>query len=222
MGQDPTEELPPPPSVSELLLFVLDAATETIFTRPVRPRMKVSPQGLLRGRIDVLKIEVPALSISGLVVDRFVVRAENVRIAPGIPPRLQAGPVGFKAVLSQDNVDRWTRTSRLPLRLRLTEEGIVSSTGLRGIKVSEVASELDVVGPMVRLRPTKATMLGVSTPLVKLFRGYLPLPPLPRGARLESVEHADGELAAAFRIDEVDEPLSPDIASRLRRVLQRR
>lgn len=205
--------------MADVLLLLLDSATERVFTRPVRPRMKVSPAGLLRGQIDVLKIEVPALSVSGLVVDRFVVRAENLRVAPGFPPRLQAGPVGFKAVLSQANVDRWTRSARLPIRLRLTDDGIVTTTGLRGIRVSQVESELDVTGPLIRLRPRKATMLGVSTPLVRLFRGYLPLPPLPRDARLESVEHSDGELAAAFVIDEVDEPLTPDIATRLRKTL---
>ncbi len=178
--------------------------------------MKVTPSGLLRGRIDVLKIEVPALSISGLVVDRFVLRAENVGIVPGFPPRLQAGPVGFKAVVSQENVDRWTRSARLPLRLRLTETGIVTTTGVRGIKVSEIESELDVAGPLIRLRPQKATMLGVSTQLVKLFRGYLPLPPLPRDAQLDAVHHADGELSASFIIDEVDEPLTPEVAKRLR------
>lgn len=199
-----------------MFLLLLDATTERVFTRPVRPRMKVTPAGLLRGRIDVLKIDVPALSISGLVVDRFVLRAENVGIVPGLPPRLQAGPVGFKAVVSQENVDRWTRSVRLPLRLKLTEAGIVTTTGVGGIKVSEVESELDVAGSLIRLRPQKATMLGVSTQLVKLFRGYLPLPPLPRDAQLDSVDHADGELSASFIIDEVDEPLTPEVAKRLR------
>lgn len=169
----------------------------------------------------MLKIEVPALSVSGLVVDRFIVRAERVRIAPGLPPRLQARPVGFKAVVSQENVDRWTRTTHLPVRLKLTEGGIVTTTGVRGIKVSEVESELDVVGPLIRLRPQKASLLGVSAPLVRLFRGYLPLPPLPADARLESVDHAAGELAVSFVVDEVDEPLTPAVATRLRKLLLR-
>ena len=41
----------------------------------------------------------------------------SVRVVPGLPPRLQAGPVGLRAYVSQDNVDRWTRTARLPMRL---------------------------------------------------------------------------------------------------------
>jgi hypothetical protein len=55
----------------------------------------------------------------------------------------------------------------------------------------------------------------VPTPLVQLLRGYLPLPPLPRGARITQVQPGDGELAVTFQIDELDEPITPDIARRL-------
>ena len=51
---------------------------------------------------------------------------------------------------------------------------------------------------------------------MRFFRGYLPLPPLPRGARITEVRPGDGELAVTFQIDELDEPITPDIARRLR------
>jgi hypothetical protein len=64
--------------------------------------------------------------------------------------------------------------------------------------------------------PKRATIAGLPTPLVRLLRGYLPLPPLPRGAHLTEVRPGDGVLAVTFQIDELDEPLTPDIARRLR------
>jgi hypothetical protein len=118
--------------------------------------------------------------------------------------------------VSQDNVDRWTRTAHLPLRLVLTEEGVVLATGVRGIRVGEVLADLEVAGRFVRLVPKRATIAGLPTPLVRLLRGYLPLPPLPRGAHLTEVRPGDGVLAVTFQIDELDEPLTPDIARRLR------
>ena len=58
------------------------------------------------------------------MLDRIVVRAQHLRIVPGLPPRLRAAPVSLRAYVSQANVDRWTHTARLPIRLALTEEGV--------------------------------------------------------------------------------------------------
>lgn len=215
----PDDEPAPSDGISavDLFLSLVDAATERVLDRPIRPRMKVSPAGMLRGEIDVFKIEIPAFLASGLVLDRFVVRAERLRVVPGIPPRLRAGPVTLKAIVDQENLDRWTRTTHVPFRLQLAPHGVVVSTGLAGIRVGEIEVDLAVAGPFVRLRPRRATMLGLPAPLVRFLRGYLPLPPLPRGAKLHRVEPSEGELAVTFLIDEVDEPMTPQIAQRLTR-----
>ena len=102
----------------------------------------------------------------------------------------------IKATVDQENVDRWTHATRLPFRLRLTPEGVVVSTGVAGIRVGEVEVDLTVAGPFLRLHPRRATIVGLPAPLVRVLRGYLPLPPLPRGAHLQRVEPGDGELAA--------------------------
>jgi hypothetical protein len=200
-------------------MALLDVMSEAAIGRPLRPQLKMSPAGLLRGEIDLVKIELPAYAVAGLVVDRFVVRAERVRVQPGLPPVLVAGPVGFKAVVSQDNVDRWTKDLRLPLRLTLTEEGVVTTTGLGGIRMGEVVTMPTVVGGFVQLQPTKASLLGMPTTLVRFLRGYLPLPPLPRSARLDDVEASDGELALSFRIEHFEQPLTPDVTERIRQLL---
>ena len=200
------------------MLALIDATAARVLDHPIRPRVKATPAGLLRGELDVVKIEVPAVLAAGLVLDRLVIRAEHVRITPGLPPRLHAKPVGIRAYVSQANVDRWTRTSRLPIRITLTEEGVKLAAGIRGIRMGEVLADLEVAGPFLRLAPKRMTIGGMPAPLVRFLRGYLPLPPLPRGARMVDVRPADGELAVTFQIDELDEPITPDIARRLRKL----
>lgn len=183
---------------------------------PIRPRVQVSPQGLLRGELDLLQVEVPAVLAAGLVLDRIVLRTQRLRVVPGLPPRVQAAPVSLRAYVSQANVDRWTRTARLPLRLALTEEGVLLTTGVRGIRTSETLADLEVSGPFLRLAPKRMTIVGLPAPLARFFRGYLPLPPLPKGARINQVRPGAGRLAVTFALDALDEPLTPDIARRLR------
>jgi LmeA-like phospholipid-binding len=204
-----------PPLVASLLALVDDAASR-IVDHPIRPRVKMTAAGLLKGELDVVKVEVPAVLAAGLVLDRLVVRAEHVRIAPGLPPRLQAGPVSLRAYVSQENVDRWTRTARLPIRLSLTTDGVMLTTGVRGFKMSETVADLEVSGRFLRLAPKRMTIVGLPTTLVRFFKGYLPLPPLPKGARITDVRPGDGELAVTFTLEHVDEPITPDIAKRLR------
>lgn len=227
-GADPVEDRPRIPTPEEaatyrpahdLFVALLDVVSEAALGRPLRPQLKISPAGLLRGEIDLVKVELPAYAVAGLVVDRFVVRAEHVRVQPGLPPALVAGPVGFTAVVSQDNVDRWTKDLRLPFRLKLTEEGVITTTGLGGIRMGEVVTTPTVVGGFLQLQPTKASLLGVPTTLVRFLRGYLPLPPLPRSARLEGVEASDGELALSFRIERFEQALTPDVSERIRQLL---
>ncbi len=85
--------------------------------------------------------------------------------------------------MSQDNVDRWTRTSHLPIRLRLTDEGVLLTTGVRGFKMSETLADLEVAGRFLRLAPKRMTIVGLPTTLVRFFKGYLPLPPAAPRAR---------------------------------------
>lgn len=228
-GPDPVDDRPRIPTPEEaatyrpahdLFVALLDVVSEAALGRPLRPELKISPAGLLRGEIDLVKLELPAYAVAGLVIDRFIVRAEHVRVQPGLPPVLVAEPVGFTAVVSQENVDRWTRDLHLPFRLKLTEEGVVTTTGFGGVRMSEIVTMPAVVGGFVQLQPTKASLLGVPTTLVRFLRGYLPLPPLPRSARLDDVEASDGELSLSFVIDRFEQPLTPDVSERIRQLLQ--
>lgn len=204
----------------DLFLAAMDGLIEATVGRPLRPRIAMSPAGLLRGQIDLVKIELPAYAFAGLVVDRFIIRAHAVRVQPGLPPVFIAEPVDLTVVVGQDNIDRWIADVRLPFRLRLTEEGILTTTGIRGLRMSEVVTEPEVVGGFVKLQPRRVSLLGVPAPMARFLRGYLPLPPLPRAAKLEEVHSRDGELELAFRIERFEQPLTPDVRNRLARLLR--
>ena len=94
--------------------------------------------------------------------------------------------------------------------------------GARGISLGEVATEVAVSGHFLTLRPKRASFVGLPAPVVGMFRGFLPLPPLPRGARLTKVEHEHEQFTAWFSLDDIDQPLTPAIARRIRPALLRR
>lgn len=204
------------PSAADLLIGLIDGTLSRVARRPIKVRAKVNPVSMAFGTVDVLVFELGELELAGLEVERIVVRVEQVRIEPGFPPRLKAGPIGFKATVAQGAVDKWTQRMHVPVRLVLGEDGILVRTGVRGFSISEVTAEIAVSGHLVTLRPTRASFVGLPAPVMGFLRGYLPLPPLPRGARLTQVDHEDGSLTAWFSLDDVDQALTPAIARRLR------
>jgi len=213
LAEPPDEEAP---SAADLLIGLLDGTLSRVARRPVKVRAKVSPVAAMLGSIDVIVFELGELEMAGLEVERIVVRAENVRIQPGFPPRLRTGKIGFKATVAQDAIDHWTQRTHLPVRLHLTEEGIIVKTSVRGFSISEVATEVAVSGHFLTLRPKRASIVGLPAPVVGMLRGFLPLPPLPRGARLSKVDHEAEKVTAWFALDDIDQPLTPAIARRLR------
>jgi hypothetical protein len=213
LAEPPDEEAPSP---ADLLIGLLDGTLSRVARRPVKVRAKTSPVSALLGTIDVIAFELGELEMAGLEVERMVVHVENVRIQPGFPPRLRTGEIGFKATVAQAAIDRWTQRTHLPVRLLLTEEGVIVKTSVRGFSISEVATEVAVTGHFLTLRPMRASIVGLPAPMVGVLRGFLPLPPLPRGARLTKVEHEDGTVTAWFALDDIDQPLTPAIARRLR------
>src|SRR5690349_24627234 len=70
------------PPILVSFLALVDATAARVLEHPIRPRIRTSPTGLLRGELDLVQIEIPAVLASGLVLDRVVVRAEHVRVVP--------------------------------------------------------------------------------------------------------------------------------------------
>ena len=119
---------------------------------------------------------------AGLVLDRVVDPCRSTCASSrACRPACRRGRSSLRAYVSQENVDRWTRTARLPIRLALTEEGVLLTTGVGGIRMSETLADLEVAGRFLRLAPKRMTIVGLPAPMARFFRGYLPLPPLPEG-----------------------------------------
>jgi len=78
--------------------------------------------------------------LNRLVVDRLVVHAENLRVEPGLPARLKAGPIGFKATVVQEAIDRWTHLAHLPVRLGLTV-GIAQAMGAEMLRLEQLGAD---------------------------------------------------------------------------------
>ena len=171
----------------------------------------------MRGRARLLTIGVEELRVSGLTVDRAVVRIEDARIVPGLEPRLQGGPVTCKLTVVQERVDEWVGRASLPFRLELTEDGIESSAGVGSLRVGKVLTELAVrEDGALRLRPLKAVGRTLPGGLGDLLTGSLPLPRLPVDAQLIEVGHGDGRLSVTVLLEDIDEPLDLGAPERLR------
>jgi hypothetical protein len=196
---------------------VATEATQVLARRPLQVRVRPSVGGLLTGRLDEVEVELRGVATTGLLFERVVVRVTGARARPGFPARLQADTMEMTSTVTEDAVNRWLRTDLGPFRIRLRDDGAVVRTSVAGLTVNEVSTELDVEGRWLRLRPRRAEVLGVPAPMARLFRGYLPLPALPSGARLGRVAHGDGEVSVTVDLGPLDEPIDAGLTERLLR-----
>ena len=137
---------------------------------------------------------------------------------PGLRPRLRATNVGLKVTVLQDAVDSWTKASRIPARLRLTDDAVVATTELFGRVVTEVEVEIGVENSLLVLRPVRAAFLQRTAPLPWSVPWPVPLR-LPRKSSLEGMEHHPASLTLYLRLPDVDASLTATVASELVRRL---
>lgn len=220
--QGPTRPLPGAESALAPVLWLVDRVATRVFNQPTTLRWTATPADALRGEVEVITVGVPAMRMAGLRVERVVGRVDRVRIQPGLIPRLRGGPVSVKAAVTQESVDRWIGSANLPLRLELTADGILSSTGIGSLRVGHVLTELEVGGRWLRLRPRQVAARELPASIRQFLVGNLPLPPLPAGARLIHVAHAEGELVVRVALDDIDEAITPGLPGRLQRRLSGR
>jgi hypothetical protein len=214
--------LPGAESAFAPVLWLVDRVATRVFNQRTTLRWAAKPADALRGEVEVITVGVPAMKMAGLRVERVVGRVERARIQPGLIPRLKGGPVSVKATVTQESVDRWIGASNLPLRLELTDEGILSSTGIGSLRVGHVLTELEVGGRWLRLRPRQVAARELPASIRQFLVGNLPLPPLPAGARLIEVGHAPGELDVRVALDDIDEAITPSLPGRMQRRLSGR
>jgi LmeA-like phospholipid-binding len=219
MADAPTSRSHGPPRHPVLapLNWVIDQVVARVAGRPATIRWDASPLELVRGRARLLTVGVTELRIAGLTVDRGVVRIEQVRLVGGLEPRLQGGPVTARLTVVQEHVDEWLGRAGLPFRLELTDEGILSSTGVGSLRMGRVLTELAVrEDGTLRLRPVRAVGRTLPKGLGEVLTGSLPLPGLPTDAQLVDVEHRAGRLSLTLALDDLDEALDLGAPDRLR------
>jgi LmeA-like phospholipid-binding len=213
-NEPPSDDQLRPASAAQLVLSVLDGALSGVARRPLRVRAKASPGRAMRGVLSTVVLELGDVQLGDVSVERLVVRAEDLRVAPGLRPRFQARKVGLKVTVTQAALDRWTKSARIPARLRLTDRGVLAVNQVRGRTISEVTVDIGVKFAYVTLTPREAAIFGRRTPVFPGMEWYLPLP-LPRGVALARVEPANGRITMYFDLPDIDETITTVVARRL-------
>ena len=194
-----------------------DAVASQLAGRPVRVRVDLPPLELLRGRAQAIDAELTDVDIGGLVVDHLLVRLVDVDLLPGLPPRIRVPEIQVAATVTQRWVDRWLLREKLPLRIRLASRGLAVAFSLDPLGLGEIETELVANGGWLQLRPRRAGPLELPDFAREWLSGYLPLPGLPAGARLDALQHERGELTAHLVLPGFEESLGRGLAARVRR-----
>lgn len=197
----------------------LDQLLSSYLERPVKLSWEGAVADALRGTFDGARVELGGIATAWLPFESLVVAARRARFTPGLPASFRIEGPSLALAIAQRDLDRWLDGFQLPFRLRLGEKGIAVNTEFAGLALSEFEARLEVVRGWFVLRPRRAAILGIPSQAARLFRLYLPIPPLSPEARLVGIEHAPRRLTLRFDIDDIEEQITPGLARRLRRRL---
>jgi hypothetical protein len=194
---------------------VVDQLFSTYLKQPVKASWEGSPSDLLRGSFAEARIELGGIATAWLPLEGVVLSARHIDFQAGMPARIRVEEPRLTAIVGQRDVDRWLSGTQLPFELKLMERGIVARAEVAGLNVAEIEVQLEVLGGWFILQPRRASLLGIPNYVAWLFRTYLPLPPLAKGARFEEIGHEPGRLRLAFEVDGFEEDLTPGLLGRL-------
>jgi hypothetical protein len=184
---------------------------------PVKLAWEGGVSDVLRGELDGVHFEVAGVATAWMPIERIAVHADKAQFKPGLPARIKVEAPVVQVTIGQRDLDRWQGGFQLPFKMELAEKGIVVHTEVAGLAISEFETTLEVLRGWFVLKPRRASILGVSCQVARLFRAYLPLPPLSPDARLVGIEHAKGRLSLHFGISDFEEEVTPGMLSRIRR-----
>lgn len=147
-----------------------------------------------------LRLRARGVLINGLRIEQIDLRAQDVAIRPGSPIAVRARTIVARVRLTQADVNWWLTSAHLPLRLRFTDEGIRARTGLAGVALGSIDVTVALDQGLLRLAPQRVAVLGVHLATAGFPSTPLPLPPLPRAARLTGIVTAASTVTATLQL----------------------
>lgn len=196
---------------------LLDGIVREVAGAPVRCRVSLTLP-LALGRAERARVVVPDVVVAGLRLRDVDIRARGLRVVPGLPPRVRIERLAVLVRVDEASLDDWARSVALPMRFRLRPGAVEARAGVAGFRLGLV--EVDVaVDERRRLRvaPRRVSVLGVGLVSSMMPAVALPLPALPRRARLCAIEPGEAMVRLAFELTSIDEPLSPARVAELSR-----
>ncbi len=189
------------------MFSLLDRLATRLIGLPVQIRLAISPR-LLLGKLSHARILIRGARAGGLFLEEVDIRVSGLTIVPSWPPRLRVAHVEARVHLDQKSLDAWSKRVGLPVRLRLRPGRVVARTGIAGLRLSEADMDVQIEDRTLRLVPRRINVLGMEASGSRLGRVTLPLPRLPRDARLESLDPEESALRACLAVDGLDEELT--------------
>ncbi len=186
---------------------LLDRLAGRLLGLPVQISLALDPRILL-GRIARAHIIVRGARAGGLLLEEVDIRVSGVALVPAWPPRLRIAHVEARVFLEQKALDSWSKRVGLPVRLRLRPGRVVARTGIAGLRLSEADMDVQLEDRTLRLVPRRINVLGMEATSSRLGRVALPLPKLPRDARLVSLDPEESALRACLAVDDLEEELT--------------
>lgn len=164
---------------------------------------------LVMGRAGRAHVTLPSVCIGGLRLRSVDLRGDDVHLPIRWPPRVHASRVVIRVVVHQVDLDRWFRSTGLPLRLTLQDGAMTARTGMAGHRFAELDMVLRVAGGRLRVAARHGIMFGMPVlPGAFLPSVTLPLPPFPGNTRVVAMTSAVGALGLTLEMTDVDLPVS--------------
>ncbi|MDP1818993.1 MAG: LmeA family phospholipid-binding protein [Acidimicrobiales bacterium] len=176
-----------------------------------RPAVDVRPIGgwHVPRRLPPLGLELRArgVVVSGLRLHRVTVRVADIASRPGMPLALRAGRITVGATLTEPDVNAWLADAHLPVRLRFSADGIQARTGMGGLALGTADVKVSLDAGVLHLSSRRVAVLGIGLSTAALPPTRLPLPPLPRSARLTGLRTEGGRVTARLSLPATTVPI---------------
>lgn len=202
------------------MISFLNKIASRLVKVPVQIQLDLNP-GLLIGRLSKAQISMSGVSVNGLLLKEVNIEIEKAALVPSWPLRLKVKRLEAHVHLDQSSLDAWSKSAGLPVRLRLRPGRVVARTGIAGLRLSEADMDVKLEDRILRLVPRRINVLGMEASGGRLGRIALPLPQLPRDARLVALEPQESALRARIAVDNLDEEVTKERLKEIKKMASR-